>query len=67
MLPAVPTNQFIGTAGNTSRLYKIDLEGRSGNHSYKCMICRDGMVGTAGRAASTKPHQPSLEIIRVVV
>ena len=31
------------------------------------MIYRDGMVGAAGRAASTKPHQQPLEIIPVVV
>ena len=31
------------------------------------MICRDGMVGAAGRAASTKPHQPPLETIPIVV
>ena len=31
------------------------------------MIYRDGMVGAAGQAASTKPHQPPLETIHVVV
>ena len=31
------------------------------------MICRDVMVGAVGRAASTKPLQPPLEIIATVV
>jgi len=31
------------------------------------MICRDGMVGVAGRAASTKAHQPPLQNVSVVV
>jgi len=31
------------------------------------MICRDGIVGAAGRAVSTKPYQPPLETIPVVV
>ena len=31
------------------------------------MICRDGMVGVAGRAASIKPHQSPLETILVLV
>ena len=30
------------------------------------MICRDGIVGAAGRAVSTKPYQPPLETIPVV-
>ena len=31
------------------------------------MIYRDDIVETTDRAASTKPHQPSLEVIPVVV
>jgi hypothetical protein len=31
------------------------------------MICRDGMVGAAGRAAHTKHLQPPLQTIPVVV
>jgi hypothetical protein len=40
-----PTNQFVGVAGDTSRPYKSDLYGRSGNRLYKSLICSNDFVG----------------------
>ena len=34
---------------------------------YKYMVCRDGMVGAAGQAASTNHRQPPLQMFIVVV
>ena len=57
-----PTNRFVGAADNTSRLYKSIYKGAP----YKYMIYREGMIGTTGRAAFTKPYQPLPETIHVV-
>ena len=61
MLPATPTNRFVGAADNTSRPYK------SGNHPYKSAICSHSLVGVAGQTAPTNAHEPPLEMIYVVV
>ena len=59
---------MLGAADNTSRLYKSICRGGLGiaNRPYKYMIYREGMIGTTGRAAFTKPYQPLPETIHVV-
>ena len=37
------------------------------NRPYKCMICRDGLVGAAGQTAPTKDYDPPLKNVSVVV
>ena len=63
---AALTNRFVGATDNTSRLYKSICKGGLGTAPCKYMICRDGMVGTAGQATSINHRQPSLRMLIVV-
>jgi hypothetical protein len=40
---------------------------RHGNRLYKPLICRDGVVGAAGKIAFTTHRQPPLQTLSVVV
>ena len=76
---ATPTEVTVGAAKNTSRPYRgqggwkhqpplqRELQGRSGNRSYRGTLCRNTLGGAAGAAAPTEALEPPLQLISVVV